>query len=623
MTIKTTSRVINFLAIFLVIAAALALLNLAQRIAAVDATADNRFYTFVLVNELRGSSEELTRQVRNYAVTGNLSAYHAYNRVLRIRSGEEPRPQTSLIAPGQRRVLLDLLGEAGITDEEFALVQRANALSDNLVALEVKAMNAVRGIFADAQGAFTIHGAPDIELATSLVFGSAYDHEVSLIMTPMTEFEQMIEARITRTMEEALSGQFAAQIISFVALAVVLAFSVLNLIYNSIFIVLPLQTVTGVLKTVVSGGKTHLGRRIAVKRKDEIGELSDFFNKTFENIGDLVKLLKVKSGELMGIGQDLSSNSTETASTMNEISVNVRNIKSRIMNQSASVTETHSTMEQLTSNINKLSSHVNNQSTHVSGVSSAVEQMVANIRSVTDTLVLNEGNVKTLMESSDIGRSGLHGVSQEIREIARESEGLFEINAVMENIASQTNLLSMNAAIEAAHAGDAGRGFAVVAGEIRKLAESSGAQSKTIGVVLKKMKDSIDKMSRSTENVLKKFEAIDSSVKTVVEQESSIRNSMEEQRAGSKQVLEGISSVVEITHQVNAGTEEMLEGAKEVIQESKNLDMVTQEIASGMNEIAAGSDQINTAVSEVNQLSVKNHDSIEALQKEIARFETD
>jgi methyl-accepting chemotaxis protein len=136
---------------------------------------------------------------------------------------------------------------------------------------------------------------------------------------------------------------------------------------------------------------------------------------------------------------------------------------------------------------------------------------------------------------AEVWRNGLQDVAAGIQQIARESEGLLEINAVIENIASQTNLLSMNAAIEATHAGEAGKGFAVVADEIRKLAESSGEQSKTISSMLKKIKDSIDKITRSTDAVLNKFEAIDSGVKTVSDQEENIRNAMEEQvRAASR-----------------------------------------------------------------------------------------
>jgi methyl-accepting chemotaxis protein len=193
----------------------------------------------------------------------------------------------------------------------------------------------------------------------------------------------------------------------------------------------------------------------------------------------------------------------------------------------------------------------------------------------------------------------------------------------MKNIASQTNLLSMNAAIEAAHAGEAGRGFAVVADEIRKLAESSGEQSKTIGMVLKKMKDSIDKITHSTDNVLKRFETIDSGVRVVAEQEENIRNSMEEQGQGSKQILEAIGMLNDITRQVKGGSTEMLEGSKQVIQESKNLEKATEEITGGMNEMASGADQINVAVTRVNDISGKNKEYIELLVREVSRFKVE
>jgi methyl-accepting chemotaxis protein len=204
-------------------------------------------------------------------------------------------------------------------------------------------------------------------------------------------------------------------------------------------------------------------------------------------------------------------------------------------------------MEQVVTNINKLNDHVENQSRDISQASSAIEQMAANINSVTNTLINNAANVNTLKEASEVGKAGLHEVATDIQEIFRESEGLLVINAVMENIASQTNLLSMNAAIEAAHAGDAGKGFAVVADEIRKLAENSSEQSKTIGAVLKKIKASIDKITKSTGNVLTKFEAIDTSVKTVSQQEENIRNAMEEQEQGSKQLLQSAGGLKETT----------------------------------------------------------------------------
>jgi methyl-accepting chemotaxis protein len=379
----------------------------------------------------------------------------------------------------------------------------------------------------------------------------------------------------------------------------------------------PITVVADVLKSVSSGDLTQ---SINVNTKDEIGDLARDFNSTLDKIKDMIGVIKKEADGLSEIGNDLSSNMTETAAAVNQITANIQSIKGRVMNQSASVTQTNATIEQVISNINKLNGHVENQSSNITQASSAIEQMVANIGSVTNTLVSNGANVNMLKEASEVGRNGLNEMAASIHEIAGESEDLLKINFVMKNIAGQTNLLSMNAAIEAAHAGEAGRGFAVVAEEIRKLAESSSEQSKIIGNVLKKIKGSIDKISISTENVLNKFEAIDSSVKTVADQEDNIRNAMEEQGEGSKQILNGVSNVNDITRQVKGGSVEMLEGSKEVMNESRNLEKVTQEITSGMNEMASGADQVNIAVHQVNEISLKNRESIKTLMQEVSRF---
>ncbi len=343
-------------------------------------------------------------------------------------------------------------------------------------------------------------------------------------------------------------------------------------------------------------------------------------NDTIEKIRHLTLMIKQKASLLYQIGTDLSANMTQTAAVVNQITANIQNITGRVINQSASVTESNAMMTHISDNIRKLNGLVEKQTGNVSQSSAAIEEMLANIQSVTQTLIKNTDNVKELSSASEVGRNGLQEVAVDIQSIAKESEGLLEVNTVMQGIASQTNLLSMNAAIEAAHAGAAGKGFAVVADEIRKLAESSGEQSKTISTVLKKIKASIDKIMVSTENVLTRFKAIDSGVRTVSDQEENIRNAMEEQGQGSQLILVSVGQLNESTHLVKSSSDEMLAGSSEVVREGQSLAAATQDITGGMNEMAAGANQMNSAVQQANDLAGKTQENINLLVQELTKF---
>jgi methyl-accepting chemotaxis protein len=377
--------------------------------------------------------------------------------------------------------------------------------------------------------------------------------------------------------------------------------------------------VAEVVRTIAGGDFTP---RIVPRARDEIGAMGVDFNETLQKISGMILSIKEHAARLSEIGTELSANMADTAVHTEGISSATGSVKQQAGNQSEKVTQTISTMHGIITSIEELNQHIEIQAQSITQSSAAIEQMLANIASVTRILVQNDDNVKNLAAASGTGSAGLQEVAADIQEIARESEGLLEITAVMDNIASQTNLLSMNAAIEAAHAGETGKGFAVVAGEIRKLAESSGKQSKTIATILKKIKDSIDRISRSTGGVLERFEAIDRNVKTVSEQEANVRFSMEEQGTGSKQILEYISHLNEITRTIRTDCEKMRERSGDVIEESRNLEQLTKEISLNMHGMSGRADQISAAVQRVDDLSGENKRHIDVLAGEIDKFKT-
>jgi methyl-accepting chemotaxis protein len=356
------------------------------------------------------------------------------------------------------------------------------------------------------------------------------------------------------------------------------------------------------------------------KRSDEIGSLASSLDRMRHDLALSVGDIRNSVGEILEVGQTLATGMESATSAVSQIKATVESVENRVISQSASVSETSATIDQIIKNIEFLNGQIEDQSKGVSQSSASVEEMVANVQFVTKNVErLGEAFAK-LVEASGDGQNKLNAVNVQIREIAEQSEKLLEANAVITNIAGQTNLLAMNAAIEAAHAGEYGKGFAVVADEIRNLAEMSASHSKSISTDIRAIKSTIDSVVSSSDAAERSFSTILGQIESAGTLEREIKQAMLEQGAGSRQVLDALATMNEITQRVRDGSAEMNEGSKAIGQEMGMLLQASLQLKTDMAEISNGTGEIKHASETVSAMSVRNARLINEVSEKVARY---
>ena len=568
MTIKNATSCINLATIAAIAFVCGTLLLYAQSSQRVEEVMETKAIVVALGDELRQRSVSLTRNVRMYAVTGDKKYEDAYNAVLDERSGKIPRFSNRGIFPNEKHNLLELLAKYKVTAEEMAYVTAANNLSNNLVPLEVEAMNLIKGLYKDAGGQYTVKGTPDKERAISIVYGKEYESLAKPIMDKMDAFVAALESRTRQEVNTVAARNDLYEIIVFASLAAAAGICLVSIIYSRKNVIAPLLLTTDFAQKVADG---DFDSSIDASSANEIGTLRNALNtmvaasKKFihnaESESKSAREQAEKATQAMRQADEASREAQEKTAVLLEIAQQLEQVASAV---SSAAGQLSAEIEQADRSAGESAQRLSEAATAMNEMNATVQEVARNASSaaaVSAETKANAENGAQIVQNALASIDEVHTVSLALKDdmsrLDTHAQAITHIMNVISDIADQTNLLALNAAIEAARAGDAGRGFAVVADEVRKLAEKTVASTNDVGNAIAAIQSSTAQSVKSMDSALKAVDTattyagqsgdalrqIVKNVETTADQVSAIATASEEQSAASEEINQSIVHV--------------------------------------------------------------------------------
>ena len=434
----------------------------------------------------------------------------------------------------------------------------------------------------------------------------------SLIEVVTTQFG-IVQAESAKAATRAMNLALAMALAS-IAVAVLFALSMANRIARTI-------------RSLAAGiGEMKCGDlrvRFKVKSRDELGQLARDLDDFAESLKTTMAAVQSSSSTSIGVKEELVATATEASASVHQINTNTAFINENILNLSDTVNGVHSAVALADSGILGLERLLFDQSAMVEESTASVTQMIASIGSVAEATVRRRSAGEALVESARKGGEKLAATVSIIRDITSNVDEISGTAKMIRDLANQTNLLAMNAAIEAAHAGDAGMGFAIVADEIRRLAEASSTNSKRISGVLKEVIAKIEQAAASGDSTRLVFGQMDTEVAAASGAFGEIAAAMSQLKAGGEQILEAMASLRKASAEVEEGRISLADSSSRTTAAVGSVERIASEVKGSVREISAGMSDINSAVANVAALSGKVGQMISELDSELRRFKTE